>query len=235
MFLCDWSYGKLYAAHLKPEGAGYSAEVEEFVTGTPLPLTDVVVNPKDGAMYFAIGGRKTTSGLYRVTYTSAPNRPTTEGQSPRRTRSARCSTRSTATPIRRPSRSPGNTSRAPTASSATAARVALEFQDPSTWRDKALNETDPLAALEALLALVHVSASDPAHRDPAAPAPDQALGGEILGALGKLDWSTSPMPGSSTRSGSSRFSSTASGRPTRRRASTSSRRSTMPIRPEGAS
>ena len=26
---------------------------EEFVTGTPLPLTDLVVNPKDGAMYFA--------------------------------------------------------------------------------------------------------------------------------------------------------------------------------------
>ncbi len=43
LFLSDWSYGKLYAAHIKPEGSSYSAEFEEFVTGTPLPLTDVVI------------------------------------------------------------------------------------------------------------------------------------------------------------------------------------------------
>src|SRR5438270_10860850 len=68
LFMCDWSYGKLYAVHLKPRGAGYAGEFEEFVTGTPLPLTDIVISPKDWAMYFAIGGRKTKSGLYRVTY-----------------------------------------------------------------------------------------------------------------------------------------------------------------------
>src|SRR5205823_1316922 len=67
-FICDWSYGKLYALHLTPDGSAYKGESEEFVTGTPLPLTDVVINPKDGAMYFTIGGRKTQSGLYRVTY-----------------------------------------------------------------------------------------------------------------------------------------------------------------------
>ena len=66
--MCDWSYGKLYAVHLTPEGATYKGEPEEFLSGTPLPLTDIVVNPKDGAMYFTIGGRKTKSGLYRVTY-----------------------------------------------------------------------------------------------------------------------------------------------------------------------
>ncbi|MCA9057806.1 MAG: c-type cytochrome, partial [Planctomycetaceae bacterium] len=42
-----------------------------FITGTPLPLTDVVVNPHDGAMYFTIGGRRVQSGLYRVTYDPA--------------------------------------------------------------------------------------------------------------------------------------------------------------------
>ena len=31
-------------------------------------MTDIVVNPKDGALYFTIGGRNTMSGLYRVTY-----------------------------------------------------------------------------------------------------------------------------------------------------------------------
>ncbi len=65
---CDWSYGKLYAAHLQPEGASYTAELEEFLNGSPLPLTDVVINPKDGAMYLTIGGRGTMSGVYRVTY-----------------------------------------------------------------------------------------------------------------------------------------------------------------------
>ena len=68
LYLCDWSYGKLYALHLKPKGATYTGELEEFVAGTPLALTDVVVNPNDGAMYFAVGGRNTQSGLYRVTY-----------------------------------------------------------------------------------------------------------------------------------------------------------------------
>ncbi len=68
LYLCDWSYGKLYALHLTPSGATYTGELEEFVAGTPLALTDVVVNPKDGAMYFLVGGRRTHSGLYRVTY-----------------------------------------------------------------------------------------------------------------------------------------------------------------------
>src|SRR5438105_5851795 len=36
LFICDWSYGKLYAVHLRAEGSAYKAEPEEFVTGTPL-------------------------------------------------------------------------------------------------------------------------------------------------------------------------------------------------------
>ncbi len=46
----------------RPKGSAYKAELEEFVTGTPLPLTDVVINPIDGAMYFAIGGRRDQDG-----------------------------------------------------------------------------------------------------------------------------------------------------------------------------
>src|SRR5205085_12106056 len=62
----------------------------EFLTGTPLPLTDIVVNPKDGALYFAIGGRKTTSGLYRVTYvgkeSTAPSKGDAAGLEARKLR-----------------------------------------------------------------------------------------------------------------------------------------------------
>lgn len=70
-FAADWTYGTMYAVHLRPDGATHRAEVEEFVSGKPLPLTDLIIHPKDGAMYFATGGRKTQSALYRVTYTGA--------------------------------------------------------------------------------------------------------------------------------------------------------------------
>ena len=68
LYICDWSYGKMYAVHLKPKGAGYAADFEEFMAAQPLPLTDVLISPKDGAMYVTIGGRRVQSGLYRVTY-----------------------------------------------------------------------------------------------------------------------------------------------------------------------
>lgn len=71
IYAADWTYGTLYAVHLTPEGAAYRAIGEEFLSGRPLPLTDLVVHPGDGAMYFAIGGRRTQSALYRVYYTGA--------------------------------------------------------------------------------------------------------------------------------------------------------------------
>ncbi|MBL9114391.1 MAG: DUF1080 domain-containing protein [Verrucomicrobiaceae bacterium] len=68
LYALDWSWGKMYAIHLTPTGATYTATKEEFISGSPLPLTDAIIHPKDGAMYFAIGGRRVQSGLYRVTY-----------------------------------------------------------------------------------------------------------------------------------------------------------------------
>ena len=68
LYALDWSWGKLYAVHLKPDGSSYQATKEEFLTGAPLPITDAIIHPQDGAMYFTIGGRRVQSGLYRVTY-----------------------------------------------------------------------------------------------------------------------------------------------------------------------
>ncbi|MGE3309215.1 MAG: c-type cytochrome [Limisphaerales bacterium] len=79
----DWTYGTMYAIHLQPDGGGYRAEKEEFVTGKPLPLTDLVVNPRDGALYFAIGGRRTQSAVYRLSYVG--NEPTAAAAPPKRT------------------------------------------------------------------------------------------------------------------------------------------------------
>ena len=68
MFILDWSWGKIYAVHLKPDGSTYTGKNETFITGSPLPVTDAIIHPEDGTMYFAIGGRKVQSGLYRISY-----------------------------------------------------------------------------------------------------------------------------------------------------------------------
>ncbi|MBX3239734.1 MAG: c-type cytochrome [Chitinophagaceae bacterium] len=63
----DWSFGIIYSVTATPEGASYSSKAEEFISGTPLPLTDGVIGP-DGALYFLTGGRRLESDLYRVYY-----------------------------------------------------------------------------------------------------------------------------------------------------------------------
>ena len=72
LYLFDWSYGTMYYASLKPEGSSYTAEVTEFLSGIPLPLTNGIVG-NDGAMYFLTGGRRLESGLYRVSYSGERN------------------------------------------------------------------------------------------------------------------------------------------------------------------
>lgn len=191
-FICDWSYGKLYAVHLKPQGSSYTAEAEEFITGTPLPLTDAVINPKDGAMYFAIGGRRAKSGLYRVTYiggeSTAPiaMTPDAEGAADRATRVKLESFHGKRDPQALDLAWP--LLKSPDRFIRHAARVAVEFQDPSTWRDRALSETEPETSIQALLALARVSAQDPSHRKPGDPAPDESLREKILDAIAKHDW-----------------------------------------------
>jgi putative heme-binding domain-containing protein len=191
LFMCDWSYGKLYAVHLTPEGSAYRAEAEEFLNGSPLPLTDIVVNPKDGALYFTIGGRKTQSGLYRVTYvgkeSTAPAPADTRGADQRALRRKLEAFHGKHDPDAVPTAWPylGHADRY----LRSAARVAIEHQDPKTWQDRALAEKEPTAALQALLALVRVTSTDPQHRRPTTPPNDDALKPHILHALEQLDWS----------------------------------------------
>ena len=68
LYVCDWTFGTMYAIHMTPNGSSYTGEKEEFVSRTPLPLTDVAAGP-DGALYLTTGGRGAQSELYRVTYT----------------------------------------------------------------------------------------------------------------------------------------------------------------------
>jgi putative heme-binding domain-containing protein len=190
LFMCDWSYGKLYAVHLTPAYSAYTAQAEEFLNGSPLPLTDIVVNPKDGAMYFVIGGRRTKSGLYRVTYigkeTTAPSKSDDRGAEFRAIRR------------RLEAFHGGHDPRAVAVAwpylnhvdryIRSAARVAIEHQDPKTWQDRALTETDPASALQALLALVRVTSTDPFHRKPNSPPLNERLKGKLLEALDRISW-----------------------------------------------
>ena len=67
LYICDWTFGTMYAIHIEPHQSSYVATKEEFVSRSPLPLTDCAAGP-DGALYFSIGGRGTQSELFRVTY-----------------------------------------------------------------------------------------------------------------------------------------------------------------------
>ncbi len=191
LFMCDWSFGKLYAVTLTPAGASYTAKAEEFITGQPLALTDVVINPKDGAMYFIVGGRRTQSALYRVTYTGKES--TARSESDDRFASARR--------LRRQLES-FHGHRDPKAVATVwphlddedrairyAARVALEWQPAAEWRAQALTTKNPRTAIAALVALARVSSKDEFHRQPTDPKPAPGLQGKILAALGRIDWS----------------------------------------------
>lgn len=155
-FICDWSYGKLYATHLKPQGSSYTATLEEFITGTPLPLTDMIINPVDGAMYFAIGGRRVQSGLYKVTYegdesTEPVDAKTAEGADLRAIRSKleglHLGDHPNAVEVAWPYLSHKDRF------IRTAARVAIEHRPVAEWQDLALKETNITALYEGLIAL----------------------------------------------------------------------------------
>jgi putative heme-binding domain-containing protein len=190
LFICDWSYGKLYAVHLKPDGASYKGDFEEFVTGTPLALTDLVINPVDGAMYFAVGGRRTQSGLYRVTYTG--EQPAAVASSVDQDTAKARALRHKLESLHRPSATAVDTAwpylSNPDRFIRWAARVAVEHQPADEWRSKALEEKNPQALITAILALARANGTDPFHRQAADPTPDPALRDAAFKALERLQW-----------------------------------------------
>lgn len=163
-YMCDWSYGRLLAAHLTPQGSSYTADFENLVAPkslkgdgpkTPLPLTDVVIGD-DGALYFTTGGRGTQSGLYRVTYTGSEPTAAADlhdqaGAKERRQRHELEAFHGKQDPKVLDAAWPhlGSDDRA----LRYAARIAVESQPVAEWKARALAEKRPEAALTALLAL----------------------------------------------------------------------------------
>lgn len=163
LFGLDWTFGTMYAFHLTPEGAGYTAEAEEFLSGSPLPLTDAVIG-KDGAMYFITGGREQDSKLYRVRYTgnepTAPAEPENhpEAEKQRELRHQLESFHGEEDPEAIATAWPYLDSEDRLLRNA--ARVAIESQPVSSWADKALSEERPQARITSLVALARTGSEE---------------------------------------------------------------------------
>ncbi|QOV90608.1 c-type cytochrome [Humisphaera borealis] len=202
LFINDWSWGKMYAIHMQPDGSSYTATKEEFLSGSPLPLTDSVVRKEDGALYFAIGGRKTQSGLYRVTYTgtesTAPavhNPGTPEQVAARELRHKLESFHGKKlTEVEQIGAMEGAWNHLGSDDRAirSAARTVLEHLPVKQWQKQALAEQKPERQIPALLALVRATSVDPFHRKPTDAPEDKALQAEILSALKKIDFAKLP-------------------------------------------
>jgi putative heme-binding domain-containing protein len=178
LYLLDWTFGTIYALHLQPDGSSYKAVKEEFLSRTPLPLTDVAIGP-DGALYFTVGGRGTQSELFRVTYIG---KEATDAIDAHDARNADLRTL----------RHKLEAYHQPTADQAQAvefvyphlghddrfiryaARVALEHQKPTLWQDRVLAEKDVEALLTGAVAFARQG--------------DKALRAQLLAALDRVDY-----------------------------------------------
>ena len=161
LFAFDWSFGIIYAISLKPEGASYKASAEEFLSGSPLPLTDGAIGP-DGALYFLTGGRRLESDLYRVYYkdNKESNEPLaaatpTEGANVRKQLEAyhggeKAGAVDFAWPYLK------NSDRF----IRFAARIAIENQPVSQWQNKVLQEKDPETLIQGSIALARQGKED---------------------------------------------------------------------------
>ena len=181
LFMADWQLGQILMVDLVPRGATYEASAQWFLEGGPLNVCDHVFGP-DGALYFITGGRGSQSGLYRVTWTGEGESPEPiSKQSPAADRQAE-----TARQTRRELEIYHRQSD-PAALDFIwkylgdddpwlrgSARIALENQPVSNWRERVDAAGDALATQTALLALAR--AGEPT---------DQA---RILSNLADLPW-----------------------------------------------
>jgi putative heme-binding domain-containing protein len=141
LFIQDWAYGKIVAVHLEKRDATYGGHSEVFLKGRPLNVTGLEFG-RDGAMYFTTGGRRTKSGLYRVTWTGAATEPERRGpRAPQPVADLWTRLNDSQHWVRY------------------GARVDLETRYVGEWQERALKEDRTVGALTALLAMSRVGES----------------------------------------------------------------------------
>ena len=154
MFVFDWSFGTIYWVDLRPRGSTYEGVVEEFLSGIPLPVTDGVIGD-DGALYFATGGRRLNSFLYRVWYEGEdavsgavlPRQTNVQHALRKRLEQYHDTPDPGAIDAAWPHLDHGDRF------VRWAARVAIEHQPVETWAQRALDESNPIRRLYAIIAL----------------------------------------------------------------------------------
>lgn len=68
IYCLDWTFATIYVVQTQQEGHGYTGEWQEFLTASQaLPLTDATIG-SEGNFYFATGGRRGGSKLWRIVY-----------------------------------------------------------------------------------------------------------------------------------------------------------------------
>jgi len=173
MFICDWSYGQIYAIHLTSKGASYTARPEVFCSGRPFAVVDAIIAP-DGAMYAVTGGRNIQSAVWRIRYTGTAETalpgiaaPTSEAKLRRQLET-----------LHRPNE--GAIANAwphlshPDRFIRFAARIAIEHQPVSQWQSKVFSETDPQRVILGSIALARHG--------------DQSVGDKLISKLCSIDF-----------------------------------------------
>jgi putative heme-binding domain-containing protein len=175
LFICDWTFGTIYTVELEESGASYTGRTKEFLHGKPLNIAAMRFGP-DGAMYFVTGGRTTASKLYRIRHTGkkvdGPVRLLVANQKLRDLRRSLEKYHD------------GGAGGAEAVEMAWpylahddrhiryAARIAIENQGLELWRDRVLAETNPRAAIHAIIALCRHG--------------DESLGDRVIDRLGRF-------------------------------------------------
>lgn len=175
LFICDWTFGTIYTVKLQESGSSYTGTKKEFLHGSPLNIAAMRFGP-DGAMYFVTGGRTTASKLYRIRYIGEKSKETP------RTLNANQSLRDLRHSLEK--FHDGGMSGIAAVQQAWpflkhddrpiryAARIAIENQPVDLWREKVFTETNPRAAILALIALCRHG--------------DESLSGRVIDKLGEL-------------------------------------------------
>ena len=181
LFICDWTFGTMYAIHMTPRGASYTATKEEFLSRTPLPLTDVAVAP-DGTLCFTVGGRGTQSELFRVVYTGTDSVEPTIAKNTTTTHLHDLRKQLEAFHAKQADPKPAVDLAFPNLNHPDrfiryAARIALENQPTDAWRDMVLASTSPYQLINGVAGFARLGG-------------DAALRHRMIESLEKINWVT---------------------------------------------
>ena len=167
LFLCDWSYGRIYIAELERQGASYVGKHQLFASFAPLPVVDMVAHPVDRSLYLVTGGRGVQSHIYRIRYVGRAEDNSAQRESVRREQASSSdrlhALRQELEALHRPAGAAVVGQIWPQLRHNDryirfAACIALEHQPVSQWQERLALEKDPRTLITASIALARCAA-----------------------------------------------------------------------------